>query len=143
MYNSDYLLQGQVGFCRAILKVFDSEQANDILASLDDQFHQEFDYLISDMNSHPKHLFYYLKAVLITAFRRKFDAQENLTGESLTEFNKLFELVIDQFGMNEQEKSLSRRLIFEVNSRNTQTSVESFNLIDFTLLDQFFLNLAQ
>ncbi len=36
----------------------------------DSQFQTELDYLMSDMNSHPVHLLKYLKAIVLTAFKR-------------------------------------------------------------------------
>ena len=68
MFNNDYLLKGQIGFYRAIRKIYNSENKSievylDSLCKNDEKFGEEFDYLISDMNSHPKHLFFYFKSI--------------------------------------------------------------------------------
>ena len=152
MYNNDYLMRGQIGFYRAILKIYDDKKGYELIQQLtanDKKFNDEFDYLISDMNSHPKHLFYYFKAILINAFKRKFklEASEFLKDESMCEFNQSFEIILKLFEMNENEKELARKMIVEVNSKyfsgnvTSQKSVDSFNLVDFTLLDSYFLKL--
>lgn len=55
--------RGQVGFfvrLREALPLFEGWLADPLFA-------KDFDYLISDMNSHPVHLFKYLKAIVLTA----------------------------------------------------------------------------
>jgi hypothetical protein len=154
MFDNDYLLKGQLGFYKALLKLFSEETCSDpkfisdfdFLLKNDQKFSEEFDYLISDMNSHPRHLFYYFKAILIIAVKRKHDLKESgsrLSGTSLKEFEQLFETVLERFEMNEIEKNLSRKLI--VNNQEQSSEVKftkPSNAVDFTLLDNFFLNLA-
>lgn len=143
MFSNDYLFKGQVGFSRAVLKIYEdsNKKAMNILNTLsntDESFSQDFDYLISDMNSHPKHLFHYFKAILINAFKRKFDLTEGmlLSGESLNEFNELFEAILEIFKMDEIQKDLARKMLFE------DSQHLGFNSIDFTLLDNYFLGLT-
>ena len=153
MFSNDYLLKGQIGFYRAILKIFNDSNGCLLLNELienDKKFADEFDYLISDMNSHPKHLFYYFKAILIYAYKRKYGLDEKadvLCGESLIKFNESFELFLNLFEMNSNEKESCRQMLNVNDSYSHFTnnindkSVERFNLIDFTLLDNFFIKL--
>jgi hypothetical protein len=145
MFNSDYLLRGQVGFCRAVLNVFNDSAVMSELIDNDERLDDEFNYLISDMNSHPKHLFYYFKAILINGFKRRFGlvgSGEFLNGAPLDEFNKIFERVVNLLGMSGDEKELAVRMIVNEKPSAAADGVDPFNLIDFTLLDNFFLRLA-
>ena len=156
MFSNDYLLSGQLGFYRALLKLFSASeetkstsrtQSCSILEPLlanDAQLVDQFDYLISDMNSHPRHLFFYFKAILITAIKRKHHLNapdSRLSGSSLSEFDALFESVLERFAMNETEKSLARQMITDDTSKNKSEPKPS-NTVDFTLLDNFFLSLS-
>lgn len=148
MFSNDYLLKGQIGFYNALLKLYldldDNLEADlDSLLKRDERFTDEFDYLISDMNSHPRHLFYYFKAILINAVKRKFNLNDHqrLDGPSLDEFNRLFNLILNRFNMNDLEKSLSNKLIFDDQKQTTgNVSMKPSILNDFTVLDNFFLN---
>lgn len=148
MFSNDYLLKGQVGFSKAMLRIYQTEDrlVQDFLESLcseDQTFSNDFDYLISDMNSHPKHLFFYFKAILINAFKRKFKI-DFLAGQSLLQFDRIFESILDIFKMNDKQKELARRMLFEVNSTScsNKDQTKPFNLIDFTFLDNFFLEIS-
>jgi hypothetical protein len=154
MFSNPYLFNGQVGFCRAMLRLYADQTALAELQSLleaDEKFADAYDYLISDMNSHPKHLFFYFKAILINAFKFKHGLAENgmvLSGESLADFQRVFNLFIDLFQMNDQEKDVARRL-FMYNTNNTTASslrdIESEKLkqkLEANLFDRFFLDLA-
>lgn len=149
MFSNDNLLCSQIGFYRALLKLFESESLNekkqsilDVLLKADREFSEQFDYLISDMNSHARHLFFYFKATLILAFKRRFGFENKcrLSGEPLNEFNKLFEIILDRFEMNEIEKESARSFIDDkdLESKFFETS----NNFDFYELDKFFNKLA-
>ncbi|CAF0874690.1 unnamed protein product [Brachionus calyciflorus] len=136
MFSNEYILKGQIGFYKSILKLVNIFKSDlNLMCGKDDKFKEEFDYLISDMNSHSKHLFYYFKACLINYFKRKFDLSDEkfLSNESLDEFNRLFESFIDVLGMNSFEKNLARNILFE----NTNKDQQSVNFIP---LDNFFIN---
>jgi hypothetical protein len=132
------------------IRIFLNEEGSRALNQLldqDDKFSEEFNYLISDMNSHPKHLFYYFKAILIYAFKRKHGLNERsnlLKGESLENFNRTFELFLSLFEMNSLEKEVSRSMI-SLNLEDTlykkSDSIKPFNLVNFTALDAFFTKL--
>jgi hypothetical protein len=154
MFVNDYLFKGQIGFYNAILKIFDNnlllgKRFIEDLMSSDEMFSDEFNYLISDMNSHSKHLFYYFKAILINAVKRKYNLvnkNDFLRDESLNEFNQMFECFLSCFEMNEEEKSVARQILFEVNSISSKDfdlkETQPFNLLDFSLLDNYFFKLA-
>ncbi|RNA36330.1 hypothetical protein BpHYR1_001821 [Brachionus plicatilis] len=136
MFNNEYLMRGQVGFCRAVLRLFYNDETREFLdrmCSTDTVFGNQFDYLISDMNSHPRHLFLYFKAILINGIKRKFNLgkEEFLNSNSLKEFNKIFDFILHAFGMNEMEKKISKKLILDENQHDCCS-------IDFSQLDNFF-----
>lgn len=149
MFGNDYLLNGQIGFYRAMLKLFDpitsvskKQFILDELLEFDLEFAEQFEYLISDMNSHPRHLFYYFKAILILAFKRRFGVDKNarLADKPLKEFEELFETILEQFEMSQSEKMIARRVIPE---KNTETDMlKPTNSMDFAELDKFFINLT-
>lgn len=150
MFSNEYLMKGQVGFCKAVLKLYNNATTKEFLDNIcsnDEHFKDEFDYLISDMNSHPRHLFYYFKAILINGIKRKFDLKKDefLNGDSLKEFNCIFDSILDTFDMNELEKKLSKKLIFEENQKKkiSLNNSLSFCGLDFTLLDNFFANIRE
>lgn len=138
MFSNEYLKKGQVGFYKALLKLFCNETTKEFLdnfCSNDEVFKEDLDYLISDMNSHPRHLFYYLKAILINGIKRKFmlGKEDFLKNDSLEEFDRIFDSMLSAFNMNGEEKKLSKKLIFEEN--------DSLENLDFSLLDNFFINI--
>jgi len=94
-------ISGQCGFSRAMMKIVNDPSGNQKLhelCSTDATFQEAFDYLISDMNSHPKHLFYYLKAILVNYYKKKYHlTDEILSGESLREFEGTFEKFLGLF----------------------------------------------
>ena len=55
---------GQLGFFRFIESILEDKMLNDLL--FQDSFKTGFEYIISDMNSHPVHLFQTLHALLFT-----------------------------------------------------------------------------
>ena len=104
----------------------------------DSTFKGAFEYLISDMNSHPKHLFYYFKAILVNYYKNKFSlTNEILQGQSFEEFSNTFEIFLTLFKMNEAEKSIARKMLMPVDN----VRVKGSNVIDFTLLDNYFINI--
>lgn len=151
MFSNEYLMKGQVGFYKAVVKLYNNSVTKDFLDNMclnDEVFKDEFDYLIADMNSHPRHLFYYFKAILINGFKRKVKLEKNefLSGDSLREFNYIFDSILDTFDMNETEKNLSRKIIFEENHKkqnNIDNSLNFYHSLDFTLLDNFFTNFKE
>ena len=143
MFSNDILLQGQIGFCRAIMKILKNKQGNDLIESLssqDEKFSENFDYLISDMNSHTKHLFYYFKAILINSLKSKYNLKDEiLNGKSLEEFLSTFDTFLQILEMNENEKDLSRKMLMPI--ENDSGEKKGFNVIDFTILDEYFMRL--
>ena len=135
MFDNQILLKGQVAFSMLMMKIVKIDLIQSLL-SLDDDFLQSFNYLVSDMNSHTKHLFFHFKACLINAFKKKFKLNQNdhLKGESLDDFNKHFEHILDLFEMNEIQKESARCVLFSKND-------DQFNCFDFRILNDFFLNL--
>jgi hypothetical protein len=146
MFSNQYLLNGQIGFSRAILKIYEDKTKRSLnllneLLNNDSKFANEFDYLISDMNSHTRHLFSYFKAILINAFKTKHKIAESsfLVGDSLLDFKKTFNELIDVFEMNESQRLVARNLLMnEKEPSNAQTSQD-----DFSLLEDYFLSLAE
>lgn len=107
MFANDDLHAGQIQFYKQLLKLFEPKSSldhlfqsnlNDLLNS-DPEFSKQFDYLISDMNSHPRHLFLYFKAIIILAIKRRYDINQTLklNNESLSQFEKVFETILDSF----------------------------------------------
>jgi hypothetical protein len=135
MFDNQVLLKGQVAFSILMLKIVKCDLIRNLLSS-DQEFSESFNYLVSDMNSHTKHLFFHFKACLINAFKRiyKLNENEHLNGESLEDFNKNFENILDLFEMNEIEKE-SARCVLHTNQN------DQFNSFDFNILNNFFLNL--
>jgi hypothetical protein len=137
MFHNKCLLQSQVGFYRSILKL--NQNANfkiwlDNLKSNNKEFAENFDYLISDMNSHAKHLFFYFKTILINAIKAEFkiDSSREIDGMAFDEFNRIFENIMELFEMSESEKISSRSMLTNLDDDN---SFKSFNFI---LLNDFF-----
>lgn len=158
MFSNDYLLKSQIGFYRCMVKIINDKTGSKYLDELienDHKFSEEFDYLISDMNSHAKHLFYYFKAILINGYKSKFklESREVLNEESLDKFNEMFELFLDLFEMNDSEKDVARKALMQndlennnnnansccLNDFKNKNSLERFNHVDFSLLDEYFL----
>ena len=147
MFSNERLLRGQVGFCRAMLRVLANEDASAQLNRLkqDTEFADAFDYLISDMNSDPKHLFFYFKAILINAFKKRYN-EKVFTGEKLREFQQLFEVFITLFGMDEPTKEVARKLfIYDSDGGSGAISLDEIRLDQrekAAIFDDFFISLA-
>jgi hypothetical protein len=112
---------------------------NELIARLradDEIFCDSFDYIVADMNSHTKHLFFTLKTALINAFKRKHGLKDNefLSGESLDDFNRSFDRLLDVFKMSETEKRAAHEIL---------ASQDNSYGIDFTVLNEFFLGLYE
>jgi hypothetical protein len=135
MFDNEVLLQGQVAFSILMLKIVSNDLIQNFLTN-DEDFQNSFYYLVSDMNSHTKHLFFHFKTCLINAFKKKYylNQNEHLCGVSLEDFNKSFEQLLDLFEMNEIQKQSARDVLFL--DKNNQ-----FNSFDFNILNDFFLNL--
>lgn len=135
MFSNPTLLKSQVGFYKCALRLIDDGYMGPWLTELkrkNDHFAESFDYLISDMNSHAKHLFFFFKAILINAFKDECDASSSdkvLSGGALAEFNRIFDVVLDVFVMNEVEK---------ISARSMLTDLVPFESFDFIVLDAFF-----
>ena len=136
MFDNDVLLKGQVAFSILMLKILDLDLIQNFLKN-DQDFLDSFNYLVSDMNSHTKHLFFHFKTCLLNAFKRKYNLgeKEHLTGVSLEDFNNNFELILELFEMNNAQKDSARSALFN------QKVDGQFNSFDFTILNDFFLNL--
>jgi hypothetical protein len=76
----------------------------------DPQFSGEFDYLMSDMNSHPVHLMKYLKAIVIGLFERR---SERATELFQTWCERLFEI----WDLNQDVTEAALRLNFPSRER--------------------------
>lgn len=111
----------------------------DELCAADAEFKEAFDYLISDMNSHPKHLFYYFKAILVNAFKRKYGlTSEVLNGPSLAEFLRTFDSLLELFEMSQAQKELARQMLMpDMDNVRLKGSHE----LDLTLLHDYFMGL--
>jgi len=133
--------QGQCGFSKAMMRILNNPKGGQKIQQLcatDLEFQEAFNYLISDMNSHPKHLFHYFKAILVNYYKKKYDlTNEILSGESLQEFEVTFEEFLDIFQMNEAQKEIARKILMPVNN----VRVKGSNYIDFNLLNDYFINL--
>lgn len=68
-FSDALLMAGQVHFFQHIQKAINDGIFADLQS--DSRFSAEFDYLISDMNSHPLHLWKYLKAIVMNACHRR------------------------------------------------------------------------
>ena len=133
MFSNYELLKGQVAFSILMLKVLKSGLIKDLLEN-DAEFNENFNYCVSDMNSHSKHLFYTFKSSLINAYKRKFNVKSNdlLNDQSLEQFNSRFELILNEFEMNVDERE---------SARNMLNDNKQFNQFDFTVLNNYFLSL--
>jgi hypothetical protein len=124
-----------------MVKVFKNPSGTNLIQELlrtDTEFKEAFEYLISDMNSHPKHLFYYFKAILVNYFKKKYQlTNEILNGQSLEEFLQAFECFLELFQMNHEEKEVARKMLMPVDN----IRVKGADKLDFTLLDNYFLGL--
>ncbi len=78
----------------------------------DIEFMSEWNYLISDMNSVPLHLFKTLKAILLAASKRehKIDFKNALKGDSEASFNSELEDVANEFSFSQLQKTTWLRL---------------------------------
>ena len=141
MFHSRCLLQSQVGFYRSILKLNKNSKFKiwlDNLKSNNKEFAESFDYLISDMNSHAKHLFFYFKTILINAIKAEFKI-ERIGGMAFDEFNRVFENIMELFEMSESEKISARSMLINDNETNLNLDDDnSFKSFNFTLLNDFF-----
>ena len=143
MFSNKCLLQSQVGFYKSILKLTKNTNFNDWLNNLrsnNKQFSENYDYLISDMNSHAKHLFFYFKTILINAIKDKYKIENGqMHGEATYEFNCIFEKILEIFEMSEVEKISARSILLNANETNTNIeNNNTFNLFNFTVLNDFF-----
>jgi hypothetical protein len=133
MFENEVLLRGQVGFSIAMLKVVKCGLIKELLEN-DEQFKENLNYVVSDMNSHSKHLFFSFKASLVNAFKRKFglNESEKLNGESLERFNESFRELLDLFEMSDEEKRSATEIL---------SSQNQFDLFDYRILNEYFLGL--
>ena len=63
-----------------------------------------------------------------------------LNGKSLEDFLSTFDTFLEILEMNEKEKELSRKMLMPVEN-NKNSEKKGFNVIDFTLLDEYFMRL--
>ena len=66
-FSSSVYRDGQLGFYRFALAIYTLDSVQDLLA--DGKFKDGFEYIISDMNSHPLHLFQTLHSLLFSVLR--------------------------------------------------------------------------
>jgi hypothetical protein len=141
MFHNEYLLKGQIGFSKAISNLLNDVTGAKLINELNESnkdFAHQFDYLISDMNSHWKHLFHYFKATLINAFKAKYKLTTDLSGQSLEHFERTFEAILDILKMNESEKNVAKSILNE----NSLFDQKNFALDDFYLLENYFIKLS-
>lgn len=67
-FGNSSLTAGQIAFFKDVKSALDAGFFDYLLK--DPQFSAEFDYLMADMNSHPVHLWKYLKAIVLNASTR-------------------------------------------------------------------------
>jgi hypothetical protein len=133
MFDNEELFKGQIGFSRVMKKVLNYNRLKDLFAN-DTNYYDDLYYIMSDMNSHTKHLMFSFKSCLINAFKRKYGIRENeqLRDKALNEFNQIFEELIELFGMNEEEKKSAREVL----------NVSDFKKFNFLLLSDYFIRLS-
>ncbi len=78
----------------------------------DIEFMGEWNYLISDMNSVPLHLFKTLKAIMLASSKRKFgiDFKSSLDSESEILFNHEIEIIASEFNFSFAQQTAWQRL---------------------------------
>ncbi|MFM6928891.1 MAG: hypothetical protein ACKOX6_10540 [Bdellovibrio sp.] len=93
--------QAQIEFCKKLLSVIELDFIREMLDQ-DDKFKEEFQYLMSDMNSVPLHLLKTLKALLLGFYKR-----QNLDGFKAAlpppleqEFKRRYEAVLSPWGFS-------------------------------------------
>lgn len=67
-FGDPHLQQGQIAFFRKLTQALEARIFSGLLAEA--KFEADFHYLMSDMNSHPLHLWKYLKAIVLSACER-------------------------------------------------------------------------
>ena len=143
MFSCEILRKGQIGFSRAMMKILKDKMGRQLIDDLvqnDPKFSDAFDYLISDMNSHPKHLFYYFKAILVEGFKFKYKMSDSvLDGQPLQNFIDTFDVFLEILEMNDAAKKIARKMLM-LCSEDYQ---KGLNGVDFTPLDDYFMNLYQ
>lgn len=107
--------RGQVRFFN-LLRLALEHRVFDLLMS-DDRFVFALNYLLSDMNSHPVHLFKYLKAIVLDGCQRlnRSERYHSLVDELLTLWNFPPEVIGAAKNINEpdQESEADRIVLFE------------------------------
>lgn len=73
-YRDDYEPKKQILFYSYLLKFYPEIE---MILNLDESFKEQWDYLISDMNSHPEHLKEYTKAIFYEFFKRNQEVLKN------------------------------------------------------------------
>lgn len=133
MFDNKELLKGQVGFSILMKKVLSYYRLKDLFGN-DTLYYDDLNYIMSDMNSHTKHLMFSFKSCLINAFKRRYGIKEDehLKDEALNEFNQIYEELIELFGMNEEEKKSARDVLNGIH----------FKDFNFLVLSEFFIRLC-
>lgn len=139
MFEDEILFKGQVAFSILMNKVINLDIIREFLHN-DNDFKENFYYLVADMNSHTKHMFFHFKTCLINAFKARYGLHSTIKLDTnqvaFEDFNRNFELILNLFDMNEFEKESARSMLESSSNFNDQ-----FNSFDFTVLNNFFLNI--
>lgn len=74
-YNKEELYFKQIEFFKYLLNFYPEVE---ILLNIDLDFKRKWDYLISDMNSHPEHLKQYTKAIFYEVYKKNLNIKDNV-----------------------------------------------------------------
>lgn len=105
------LMKEQIHFFRLLEKVVESKILVSVLER-DRDLEEDFDYVLSDMNTVPVHGLQYLKAILIQHFLRHhgFQGSDKLAGVGLTEFETLFQKMTDLWNLPKEASEALKRV---------------------------------
>ena len=97
--------KAQIQFSRHLLKLGQRPELR-LLISEDSEFRNQWNYLISDMNSVPLHLFKTLKAMLLGAHKRaaRISSGEVLCAVHENYFLESQKMIADEFALNARER---------------------------------------
>lgn len=99
-FGNEKCFRGQVVFFRHMREALNSGLLNDLTS--DERFAKDLAYLISDMNSHPLHLFKYMKAIILEVFKR--------WGADANEFDELFSSLLDHWRWEKEFRLCAMRI---------------------------------
>lgn len=97
----------QIAFSKLLLKTYNTEQLQFYLNS-DSIFNKEFDYLSSDMNGHPCHLYLTLRSIMWMAWDRNPYPNTNSFAEMWEQYLKYWEFNDELCFLNSVDKNIFR-----------------------------------